>query len=71
MVYDNDDFTELVVLKWFKAVGEPVGKGEPLAIVGGPLGHMAVYSPAAGILDQIAVDPGVNVMEGRDIGVIK
>ena len=71
MVYDNDDFTELVVLKWFKAVGEPVGKGEPLAVVGSPLGHIAVYSPAAGILDQIAVDPGVNVMEGKDIGVIR
>jgi hypothetical protein len=71
VVYDNNDFTELVVLKWFKAIGDPVGRGEPLALVSTPLGDMKVYSPAQGILDQITVGPGFNVMEGKEIGKIR
>lgn len=71
LVYDNYDFTELVVRKWFKSVGDLVGKGEPLALVGTPLGDMVVYSPAAGTLDRVVVDQGVNVMEGKEIGILR
>lgn len=70
-VYDNYDMTELVVLKWFKSVGDAVGQGEPLAVVGTPLGRMTVYSPTSGILDRITADQGINVMEGREIGAVK
>ena len=70
-VYDNYDMTELVVLKWYKSVGDAVGQGEPLATVGTPLGTMTVYSPASGVLDRITVDQGINVMEGREIGAIR
>ncbi len=70
-VYDNYDMTELVVLKWYKATGDAVGQGEPVAVVGTPMGSMTVYSPASGVLDRITVDQGTNVMEGREIGAIR
>lgn len=71
MVDDNYDYTELMVLDWYKAAGDQVGKGEPLALVETPLGSMVVYSPASGVLDSITVDKGVNVIEGKEIGVLK
>ncbi len=70
-VYDNYDMTELVVLKWYKSVGDAVGQGEPIAAVGTPLGRMTVYSPVSGVLDRITVDQGINVMEGREIGAVR
>jgi biotin carboxyl carrier protein len=70
-VYDNYDMTEIVVLKWYKATGDAVGQGEPVAVVGTPLGNMTVYSPATGVLDRITVDQGMNVMEGREIGAVR
>lgn len=71
MVDDNYDYTELTVLDWYKAAGDQVGQGEPLALVDTPLGSMVVYSPASGVLDRITVDKGVNVIEGKEIGVLK
>jgi len=71
LVYDNNDFTELVVLKWYKSQGDLAGRGEPLALVGTPLGDMVVYSPVTGTLDKITVDQGVNVMEGKEIGLMR
>ncbi len=71
LVYDFSDFTELSVIKWYRAVGDLVGRGEPLALVQTPLGEMKVYSPVTGTLEEIIIDSGVYVMEGREIGVIK
>ncbi len=71
LVYDNNDYSELTVQKWYKAAGDRVGKGEPLALVGTPLGDMVVYSPVTGTLDSITVDQGINVMEGKEIGIMK
>ncbi|MGC2424538.1 MAG: biotin/lipoyl-containing protein [Nitrospirota bacterium] len=71
MVYDNGQFTELTVKTWLKGVGDRVGKGEPLAVVGTPLGDMTVRSPATGTLDNITVGQGFNVMEGKEIGTVK
>jgi len=70
MVYDFSDLTELVVLKWYRSVGDRVGRGEPLALVDTPLGEMKVYSPVTGTLEEIILQPGMYVMEGSDIGIV-
>jgi len=70
MVYDFSDLTELVVLKWYRSVGDRVGRGEPLALVDTPLGEMKVYSPVTGTLEDIILQPGMYVMEGSDIGIV-
>lgn len=70
-VYDNDGLTELVVLKWYRSIGDQVGRGEPLALVQTPLGDMKVCSPVDGTLDEVTIEPGVYVMEGREIGAIR
>jgi len=69
-VYDNYDLTELVVLKWYRSAGDRVGRGEPLALVQTPLGDVKVCSPVDGTLDEVFIEPGIYVMEGREIGAI-
>lgn len=71
LVYDNFGLTELVVLKWYRSAGDQVGKGEPLALVQTPLGDMKVFSPVDGRLAVITIEPGIYVMEGREIGIIE
>jgi len=71
LVYDNMDYTDLTVIKWYKSPGDPAGRGEPLALVGTPLGDMVVYAPVSGVLDSITIEPGIRVMEGREIGIMK
>jgi Bacterial Ig-like domain (group 1)/Biotin-requiring enzyme len=70
MVYDFSDLTELVVKKWYRSIGDRVGRGEPLALVSTPLGDMKVYSPVTGTLEDIVLQPGMYVMEGSEIGVV-
>jgi pyruvate/2-oxoglutarate dehydrogenase complex dihydrolipoamide acyltransferase (E2) component len=71
MVYDNMDFTELRVVKWLKALGDKVGRGDTVAVVTGPLGDMVVHAPVSGKLDGITVDEGIYVIEGKEIGIIR
>ncbi|MBI5696465.1 MAG: Ig-like domain-containing protein [Nitrospirae bacterium] len=71
LVYDNMEFTELTVLSWYKAIGDKVGRGEPVAVVGTPLGEMTVYAPVSGELEDITVWQGINVIEGEEIGRIR
>jgi len=71
LVYDNMDYTDLTLIKWYKAAGDQVGRGEPLALMGTPLGDMVVYSPVSGTLDSIIIEPGVYVTEGKEIGAMK
>jgi len=70
IVYDNDPYTELRLVKWLKEVGDEVGAGEPLAVVETPLGIMVVHSPVTGMVDSQEFAGGMIVMEGKEIGKI-
>lgn len=60
----------LVLVAWLKKVGERVEKGEPLFQVETDKATLDVESPASGILMDILVEPGAEVLVKSKIGAI-
>ncbi len=58
------------VSEWLKAVGDPVSKGEVIAIVESDKASFDIESPGDGILALIQQGPGSTVLVGASIGVV-
>lgn len=61
---------EAVVSQWSIEVGQPVAKGEVLAIIESEKVEMELPSPASGIVAEHLVDPGTTVPVGTDLAII-
>ena len=66
----GETVTEGTVTKWLKAVGEPVGRDEPLFEVSTDKVDSEVPSPAEGVLSEIIVQEGDTVDVGVRLAVI-
>lgn len=58
------------LIRWLKAPGEAVAKGEPLMEVETDKATVEVEAPASGILAQVTIQPGETVPVGQRIAVI-
>ena len=58
------------VSQWLKAVGDPVHKGEVIAVVESDKASFDIESPADGILALIQQGPGGTVRVGGSIGIV-
>jgi len=58
------------VREWLRAVGDPVGRGEAVAVVESDKAAVELEAPAAGVLLEIRVAEGTEVAVGTVIGVI-
>lgn len=58
------------LLRWFKAEGEPVRKGEPLMEVATDKTNVEIEAPASGILAAVQAKEGDEVPVGRVIALI-
>ena len=58
------------LIRWLKAEGEPVNKGEPLMEVETDKATVEIDAPAAGILAQVSAAPGDQVPVGQKIALI-
>ena len=66
-----DGALEVTVVSWIKEVGNPVSKGEDLAIATTSKITLYITAPADGILSKIIVSPGSKVRVGTVIGVVE
>ncbi len=66
----GETVTEGTITKWFKAVGDPVARDEPLFEVSTDKVDSEVPSPAAGVLTAILVEEGDTVDVGVSLAVI-
>jgi 2-oxoglutarate dehydrogenase E2 component (dihydrolipoamide succinyltransferase) len=66
----GETVTEGTITKWFKAVGDPVERDEPLFEVSTDKVDSEVPSPAAGVLTAILVEEGDTVDVGVALAVI-
>lgn len=62
--------TEGLLLKWLKAPGDPVAKGEPVAEIQTDKVDIEVESPYEGFLVEIQIQEGLTVPVGTQIGRI-
>jgi 2-oxoglutarate dehydrogenase E2 component (dihydrolipoamide succinyltransferase) len=60
-----------IVVRWFKAVGQPVGQGEPLAQATVSGRAVTVHSPATGVLREVFAGPGQGVISPAAVGMIE
>ena len=65
---DQAEGTRSQVLRWLKAVGEPVRRHEPLVEIETDKVTVEVPAPADGILQEIAAAEGVDVAPGALLG---
>lgn len=61
---------EGTVAEWLRKVGDPVKKGEPIAVVESDKATFEVECPADGVLLAIHADAGTVVLVGRIIGEV-
>ena len=66
----GETVTEGTITKWFKSVGDPVARDEPLFEVSTDKVDSEVPSPAEGILTEILVEEGDTVDVGVALAVI-
>src|SRR5271167_2645592 len=66
----GETVTEGTITKWFKSVGDPVARDEPLFEVSTDKVDSEVPSPAAGVLTAILVEEGDTVDVGVTLAVI-
>lgn len=59
-----------ILLKWLKADGEPVTKGEPLMEVETDKATVEIEAPASGVLARITANEGDEVPVGQTVAVI-
>ena len=62
---------EGTILRWLKAVGDPVQKGEPVVEIETAKATQEVESPASGTLVRILVAEGSSAPVNAAIGVIE
>ncbi len=65
---DQAEGTRSQVLRWLKAVGEPVAKHEPLVEIETDKVTIEVSAPADGVLGEIAAAEGTDVAPGALLG---
>ncbi|HEX9707254.1 MAG TPA: 2-oxo acid dehydrogenase subunit E2 [Steroidobacteraceae bacterium] len=65
---DQAEGTRSQVLRWLKAVGEPVARHEPLVEIETDKVTIEVPAPADGILGEIAAEAGTDVAPGALLG---
>ena len=58
------------LLKWLKAEGQSVSKGEPLMEIETDKATVEIEAPASGILTQVTAQPGDEVPVGNRIALI-
>jgi pyruvate/2-oxoglutarate dehydrogenase complex dihydrolipoamide acyltransferase (E2) component len=66
----GDAAGELILAEWFKVVGDPVRKGEPLFAVETDKTTVTVEALASGVLSGILVQAGEPATEGQPIAHI-
>ncbi len=59
-----------ILIRWLKAQGEPVTKGEPLMEVETDKATVEIEAPASGILLNVSASPGDEVPVGQRIAVL-
>ena len=64
------DMEEGTVVRWLKAVGDNVDRGEPIVEVETDKATVEVESFASGLLRRIVVTEGITVPVGQVIGII-
>ena len=57
----GESIAEGTIVRWFKQVGDPVGRDEPLFEISTDKVDAEIPSPAAGVLSQIRADSGATV----------
>ena len=65
---DQAEGTRSQVLRWLKAVGEPVKRHEPLVEIETDKVTVEVPAPADGVLQEIAAPEGMDVEPGALLG---
>lgn len=66
----GESIAEGTIVKWFKEVGQPVKKDEPLFEMSTDKVDAEIPSPAEGVLLEILAGPGVTVEVGKTVGRI-
>lgn len=66
----GESIAEGTIVKWFKEVGQPVKKDEPLFEMSTDKVDAEIPSPAEGVLLEILVGPGTTVDVGKVVGRI-
>ena len=66
----GESVTEGIITQWFKKVGDPVARDEPLFEVSTDKVDSEMPSPAAGVLTQILAEEGDTVQTGSRVAVI-
>jgi 2-oxoglutarate dehydrogenase E2 component (dihydrolipoamide succinyltransferase) len=66
----GESVSEATVARWFKAVGDAVAVDEPLVELETDKVTVEVPAPAAGVLEEIAVEAGADVAVGALLGSI-
>ena len=64
------DMKEGTVVRWMKAEGDPVTKGEPLAEIETDKAVVEIEAYASGLLRKVVVGEGTTVPVGQIIGII-
>ena len=59
------------VLQLFAAAGQSVSRGQPLAMIEAMKMEHTLQAPFAGMVQQVTVSPGAQVVEGGEIMVIE
>ena len=59
-----------ILLKWLKAEGQSVSKGEPLMEIETDKATVEIETPASGILSQVSASAGDEVPVGQKIALI-
>ncbi|MCE7875055.1 2-oxo acid dehydrogenase subunit E2, partial [bacterium CPR1] len=66
----GESIAEGTIVKWFKEVGQPVKKDEPLFEMSTDKVDAEIPSPVEGVLLEILAGPGVTVEVGKKVGRI-
>ena len=67
----GESLSEGTIVRWFKAVGDPVGHDEPLFELSTDKVDTDVPAPAAGVLTAILVEEGQTVAVGTPVALIE
>lgn len=63
--------TEAAILRWLVAVGDLVAEGQHVAEIETDKVVMELESPASGVIDEILIEPGINVEVNVPIATIR
>ena len=66
-----DGALNVTILRWIKAIGEPVAKGQDIAEAKTEKINLNITAPADGILAEIISSVGAQVRVGDVIGIVQ